>query len=66
MIGRRAPGRPGEARVTGAAARQVVISSFDNPAQPFYNGGGVAVVEMIAARLRPHFEQVPGEKASLP
>jgi glycosyltransferase involved in cell wall biosynthesis len=56
MIGRRAPGRPGEARVTGAAARQVVISSFDNPAQPFYNGGGVAVVEMIAARLRPHFE----------
>jgi glycosyltransferase involved in cell wall biosynthesis len=56
MIRRRAAGRPGVARATGSAARQVVISSFDNPAQPFYNGGGVAVVEMIAARLRPHFE----------
>lgn len=33
-----------------------MISSFDNPAQPHYNGGGVAVVEMIASRISPHFD----------
>jgi glycosyltransferase involved in cell wall biosynthesis len=36
--------------------KHVVISSFDNPGQAHYNGGGVAVVEMIAARLLPHFD----------
>lgn len=41
---------------TGLASRHVVISSFDNPAQAHYNGGGVAVVEMIATRLEPHFD----------
>jgi len=44
------------AHKTGLASRHVVISSFDNPAQPHYNGGGVAVVEMIATRLLPHFD----------
>jgi len=38
------------------APRHVVISSFDNPGHPHYNGGGAAVVEMIASRLAPHFE----------
>jgi glycosyltransferase involved in cell wall biosynthesis len=41
---------------THVASRHVVISSFDNPAQPHYNGGGVAVVELIASRLLPQFE----------
>ena len=56
MISRRSDVRPGGEHQTDLAARQVVISSFDNPAQPHYNGGGVAVVEMIASRLLPHFE----------
>lgn len=37
-------------------ARHVVISSFDNPEQRHYNGGGVAVVEMIARRLSSLFD----------
>lgn len=32
----------------GAAVRRVVISSFDNPAHPHYQGGGVAVIEAMA------------------
>lgn len=36
-------------------ARSVIISSFDNPEQRHYNGGGVAVVEMIARRLSSQF-----------
>jgi glycosyltransferase involved in cell wall biosynthesis len=36
--------------------KRVVISSFDNPSNPHYNGGGVAVVEMIANRLASHFD----------
>ena len=37
----------------GTAARKVVISIFDHP---HYNGGGGAVVEMLAERLAAHFE----------
>ena len=51
-----AAARPGTVATTGMAGRHVVISSFDNPAQAHYNGGGVAVVEMIASRLSPHFK----------
>lgn len=40
----------------GLAVRRVVISSFDNPAHPHYRGGGVAVIETMAARLREDFE----------
>jgi glycosyltransferase involved in cell wall biosynthesis len=36
-------------------AHKVIISSFDNPEQRHYNGGGVAVVEMIARRLSSQF-----------
>jgi glycosyltransferase involved in cell wall biosynthesis len=39
-----------------AAARHVVISSFDNPAHPHYQGGGVAVIEAMAGRLGEDFE----------
>jgi glycosyltransferase involved in cell wall biosynthesis len=39
-----------------AAARRVVISSFDNPAHRHYRGGGVAVIEAMAARLGEDFE----------
>lgn len=56
MIRRRSDARPGEVQKTGQAPRHVVISSFDNPEQSHYNGGGVAVVEMIASRLLPHFD----------
>ena len=40
----------------GSDARHVVISSFDSPDNPYYNGGGAAVVEMIAGRLALHCE----------
>ena len=47
--------RPGPAGATkafaGTGAKHVVISSFDSPGNPHYNGGGAAVVEMIARRL---------------
>jgi glycosyltransferase involved in cell wall biosynthesis len=36
--------------------RRVVISTFDNPVHPHYNGGGVAVIEMMAERLASRFE----------
>jgi glycosyltransferase involved in cell wall biosynthesis len=52
----RSDARPGEVQKTGQAPRHVVISSFDNPEQSHYNGGGVAVVEMIASRLLPHLD----------
>jgi glycosyltransferase involved in cell wall biosynthesis len=39
-----------------AAARHVVISSFDNPAHPHYQGGGVAVIEAMAGRLGEDYE----------
>jgi glycosyltransferase involved in cell wall biosynthesis len=56
MIGWRSDARPGDGQQPGEAPKHVVISSFDNPGQPHYNGGGVAVVEMIASRLLPHFD----------
>lgn len=43
-------------RLTGNTVRRVVISSFDSPGNRHYNGGGVAVVEMITARLSGDFE----------
>ena len=50
-----AAARPGPAgagkAIAGSGARHVVISSFDSPGNPDYNGGGAAVVEMIARRL---------------
>jgi glycosyltransferase involved in cell wall biosynthesis len=52
-----APGPAGSTDMAaGRARRHVVISSFDNPDHPHYNGGGVAVIEMIARRLASHFE----------
>lgn len=59
MNGRRiaAAAGPGPVEATEAAAgtgaRHVVISVFDHPG---YNGGGQAVVKMIAGRLAAHFE----------
>jgi glycosyltransferase involved in cell wall biosynthesis len=55
MIGWRSDARAGGAQKPDEAPKHVVISSFDNPEQSHYNGGGVAVVEMIALRLLPHF-----------
>jgi glycosyltransferase involved in cell wall biosynthesis/O-antigen/teichoic acid export membrane protein len=49
---RTAPERPGP----GPAARRVVISSFDSPGHPHYDGGGAVVVEMIARWLTGQFE----------
>jgi glycosyltransferase involved in cell wall biosynthesis len=37
------------------AVRHVVISSFDSPGNPHYNGGGAVVVDMLARSLAPHF-----------
>jgi glycosyltransferase involved in cell wall biosynthesis len=39
----------------GAAAKHVVISSFDSPGNPHYNGGGAVVVDMLARSLAPSF-----------
>jgi glycosyltransferase involved in cell wall biosynthesis len=33
----------------------VVISCFDSPGHPHYNGGGAVVVDMLARSLAPHF-----------
>ena len=33
----------------------IVISSFDSPGNPHYNGGGAIMVEMLARSLAPHF-----------
>lgn len=38
------------------ATKHVVISNFDSPGNPYYNGGGAVVVEMIAARLAQHYQ----------
>lgn len=40
----------------GTAAKHVVISSFDSPGNPHYNGGGAAVIAMMAARLARHYQ----------
>jgi glycosyltransferase involved in cell wall biosynthesis len=52
------PNRAAEVIAGGAglATRHVVISSFDSPGNPHYDGGGAAVVEMIARWLAAHFE----------
>ena len=39
-----------------ALPKRVVISSFDNEALTHYNGGGAAVIEMIATRLADQFD----------
>ena len=36
--------------------RRVVISSFDSPGNPHYNGGGAAMIEMIARWLAPRYD----------
>ena len=69
MSGRRmamAAAGPGPVEATaGTGARRVVISNFDSPGNPHYNGGGATVVEMIASRLAAHF-QVTVVTASTP
>lgn len=37
------------------AGEHIVISSFDSPGNPHYNGGGAVVVDMLARSLAPHF-----------
>ena len=37
-------------------AKHVVISNFDSPGNPHYNGGGAVVVEMIADALAQHYQ----------
>jgi len=39
-----------------AGTPHVVISSFDNPGNPHYNGGGAAVIELIARWLAPRYD----------
>ena len=39
-----------------AGAKRVVISSFDSPGHPHYNGGGAVVVEKLARWLSADFE----------
>jgi glycosyltransferase involved in cell wall biosynthesis len=39
----------------GRVAKRLVISSFDSPGNPHYNGGGAVVVDMLARSLAPHF-----------
>ena len=41
-------------RTTGT--RHLVISSFDSPGNPHYNGGGAAVIEMIACWLAQRYD----------
>jgi glycosyltransferase involved in cell wall biosynthesis len=38
------------------ATSHIVISSYDSLDHPYYNGGGAAVVQSIAARLAQHFQ----------
>lgn len=42
--------------MSGARPRRVVISNFDSPGNPHYDGGGAAVMEMIAQRLAAEYE----------
>jgi glycosyltransferase involved in cell wall biosynthesis len=39
----------------GPPAHHVVISTFDSPGNPHYNGGGAVVVDMVARALAPYF-----------
>lgn len=41
---------------TGTAGKHIVISSFDSPDNPYYHGGGAAVVDTIARLLGAHFD----------
>jgi glycosyltransferase involved in cell wall biosynthesis len=41
---------------TRTVVKRVVISTFDNPSHPYYNGGGAAVIDMIARRLATSFD----------
>jgi glycosyltransferase involved in cell wall biosynthesis len=49
-------GRPAMPLHDGLARKHIVISSFDSPGNPHYNGGGAAVVDTIARLLGAHFE----------
>jgi len=52
----RSAGRPGGPEARGVRARpEVVISSFDSPANPYYHGGGAAVVQTLATALAGEF-----------
>jgi glycosyltransferase involved in cell wall biosynthesis len=42
--------------MSGARRRRIVISSFDSPGNPHYDGGGAAIMEMIAQRLAAEYE----------
>ena len=42
--------------MSGARRRHIVISNFDSPGNPHYDGGGAAVMEMIAQRLAAEYE----------
>jgi glycosyltransferase involved in cell wall biosynthesis len=42
--------------VSGLARKRIVISSFDSPGNPNYNGGGAAIVDMIALRLAAQYD----------
>jgi glycosyltransferase involved in cell wall biosynthesis len=42
--------------VSGGRRQRIVISNFDSPGNPHYDGGGAAVMEMIAQRLADEFE----------
>jgi glycosyltransferase involved in cell wall biosynthesis/O-antigen/teichoic acid export membrane protein len=48
--------KPSGARPARAPRKRVVISSFDNQELSYYNGGGVAVIDMIAAQLATQFD----------
>ena len=49
-----AQARPAEAG-PGPDAQHVVISSFDSPGNPHYNGGGAVMVDVLARSLASHF-----------
>jgi glycosyltransferase involved in cell wall biosynthesis len=40
----------------GTGVKRVVISSFDSLGNPHYNGGGAAMVDMVASRLADEFD----------
>jgi glycosyltransferase involved in cell wall biosynthesis len=49
--------KPGlEVAAARTDVRRVVISSFDSLGNPHYNGGGAAMVDMVASRLADQFE----------
>lgn len=50
-----APSAAPSAALHGPAGKHVVISSFDSPGNPHYNGGGAVVVDMLARSLARDF-----------